>query len=160
MTRSFAHAGGLALGLALIAAPAHADALYPSVEANSACTEDACQMCALGGTCFTQALAQCRHPACVLFGVAGGLLGAVGGGVTGPLLLAPLALVMYPGLDPIAALFGGIFVGAGMGCVAGGLPGMLCGTLVGESWNIGWPWAAAAAPPKASPAERRKRRGR
>lgn len=152
-----------ALGLALASPPAQADPLYPSVEANSACTEDACQMCALGGTCFTQALAQCRHPACVLLGVAGGLVGALGGGVAGPLVLAPLAVVLYPGLDLTAALFGGIFVGAGLGCVAGGLPGMLCGTMIGESWGLGaswWPWASAAAPPKSSPAERRKRRGR
>ncbi|MFH1812100.1 MAG: hypothetical protein ABIJ09_25400 [Pseudomonadota bacterium] len=153
---------GLSVALSVLAVPIRADPLYPSVEANSACTEDACQMCAFGGSCFTQALAQCQHPACVILGIAGGVVGAIGGGVAGPFVFAPLAVLMYPGLDLGAALFGGIFVGAGLGCVAGGLPGMLCGTWVGESWRAGtswWPWEAAAPPKRQSPAQRRKKRG-
>ncbi|MBN2362296.1 MAG: hypothetical protein JXR83_22780 [Deltaproteobacteria bacterium] len=144
----------LAAAITSTAPPASAEPV-----ADAACLGDSCQMCALGGTCFTQALAMCRHPACFLGGVIGGLVGALGGGMVGPLLLSIPGLVLYPGLDPAVALVGSIIVGAGLGCAALGIPGMVIGEAAGQATTGAcWPWSwtePAARRQRMSPTHRR-----
>jgi len=127
--------------------------------ANSACLTDSCQMCATGGTCFSNMLAQCRHPACFVGGIVGGLVGAVGGGIVGPLVLTIPGVVLYPGVDPSVAFIGAVFVGAGCGCAGVGAPAMLCGEVFGQSLTGGmsmWPFAPApAASGRMSPSHRK-----
>lgn len=125
--------------------------------ADAACLSDSCQTCAMGGTCFTNALAQCRHPACFVAGVVGGLLGAVGGGIVGPLVLTLPGIVLYPGVDPAVAFIGAMVVGAGCGCAGVGVPAMLCGEMFGRSLTGGWSWWPFAPEPAArmSPSHRR-----
>lgn len=117
-----------------LATPARAQAEF----ADAACLNDSCQMCAMGGTCFTNMLAQCTHPACFVGGIVGGLAGAIGGGIAGPLLLTLPGIALYPGVDPGVAFIGAIFVGAGCGCAGVGAPAMLCGELFGQSLTGGW----------------------
>jgi hypothetical protein len=126
---------------------------------DAACLSDSCQMCAMGGTCFSQALASCRHPACFVGGLVGGVIGAFGGGIIGPLLLTIPGLVLYPGVDPAVAFVGSIFVGAGCGCAALGIPGMIIGEAAGQSSDACWPWSwaqpAVASRERMSPTHRR-----
>lgn len=114
-----------------------------SSAANAACTEDGCQACMNSGSCMISMLAQCRDPFCVAFGIGGGLLGAVGGGIVGPMVLTLPSMAMYPGLDPGTAFFMSVMVGAGVGLVLGGLPGMACGSMVGGGWGAQscMPWS-------------------
>ncbi len=142
----------LVVATLLLAAPRPAAASA----SDAACMEDSCQACAMGGTCYLNMLSQCRDPACFLLGIGGGLLGAVGGGLVGPLVLTLPGIALY-GTDPATAVIGAVFVGAGLGCVAGGLPGMMCGTALASSLRFGqflWPWEQQPAPKK------KKRRGR
>lgn len=148
-----------ALAVALtvgVSSPAQAEPM-----ADAACLGDSCQMCATGGTCFTQALAMCRHPACFVGGVVGGLVGALGGGLIAPLVLFIPGVVLYQGVDPAVAFIGSIFVGAGCGCVALGIPGMIIGEATGQaSMAACWPWSwaggqSAAAKGRMSPSHRR-----
>jgi hypothetical protein len=136
------------------ASPARADA-----GADAACLGDSCQMCATGGTCFTQALAMCRHPACFMGGAIGGLIGALGGGIVGPLVLWLPGMVVYQGVDPGVALVASIFLGAGAGCVIGGVPGMIIGEATGQAANAAcWPFTwgqPAAATSRMSPSHKR-----
>lgn len=111
-----------------ISVEARADAL-----SNSACLSDSCQMCGVGGACFMNALAQCTHPACFLGGAVGGVAGAVAGGVVGPIVFTLPAMVIYPGVDPVVAFIGSIFLGAGLGTLMLGLPGMVIGEMTGRS---------------------------
>jgi len=154
MYRPLARSGRLASGLATVVVALYIGAASPARAEpipDAACLSDSCQMCATGGTCFTQALAMCRHPACFVGGVVGGLVGALGGGLIAPLVLFIPGVVLYPGVDPAVAFVGSIFVGAGCGCAALGIPGMIIGEASGQATSAAcWPWSWATQPAAAS----------
>jgi hypothetical protein len=119
---------------------------------------DSCEMCAVGGGCFMNALQNCRHPACFIAGAIGGVVGAVGGGIVGPVILVVPALALYPGVDPGIAFIGSIVVGAGCGCAGVGIPAMLCGEMSGQSLGGNfslWPFADRPSSGRMSPSHRR-----
>ncbi len=135
-----------------------------SASANAACSEDGCQACMSTGSCMLSMLSECRDPFCIAFGVGGGLLGTVGGGIVGPMVLTLPAMAAYPGVDPQVAFLSSILVGAGVGCVLGGLPGMACGSMIGGGgWFAGGgrscvPWTAPGRKRVFRPRRKHKKR--